>query len=160
MINNGLTNYRRNLLLTFSRVLLTLYKSPLIQFRIGQWVFLPANRNMNGNDKLQLSNILQSMGDAFVSLDRDWRYTFINDKALTLMAKPKDALLGRSLWEAFPDIVGTTFEENYRKVMEHRVPVSFETYYPSYDMWLEIRAYAHEDGIAIFYTDISRHKKK
>jgi PAS domain S-box-containing protein len=114
---------------------------------------------MSNSDKLKVENILQRMGDAFVSLDHEWRYTFVNDKALTLMAMPKEALLGKSLWEVFPDIKGTVFETNYRKVMNERSPVSFETYYPSYDMWLEIRAYAHDDGIAIFYSDISRHKK-
>lgn len=114
---------------------------------------------MDLNDRLKLENVLQNMGDAFVSFDHNWRYTFVNTKALTLMGKPQDALLGRSLWEVFPDIVGTIFEREYRKVMEHRQPVSFETYYPSYDMWLEIRAHAHVDGIAIFYNDITKHKK-
>jgi light-regulated signal transduction histidine kinase (bacteriophytochrome) len=99
------------------------------------------------------------MGDAFVSLDHNWNYTFVNDKALTLMAKPKEELLGKSLWDVFPDVKGTMFETHFRKVMNERTPVSFEIYYPSYDMWLDVRTYAHDAGIAIFYTDISRHKK-
>jgi PAS domain S-box-containing protein len=110
-------------------------------------------------ENLKLENILQRMGDAFVSLDHDWKYTFVNDKALRLMAKPKEEVLGKLLWDVFPDIQGTIFETNYRKVMEEKTSVSFETHYPSYDMWLEIRAYGHDDGIVIFYTDISRHKK-
>src|SRR5690349_25066751 len=95
--------------------------------------------HLNNTDKVTLENILQSMGDAFVSLDHNWNYTFVNDKALTLMAKPKEELLGKSLWDVFPDVKGTMFETHFRKVMNERTPVSFEIYYPSYDMWLDVR---------------------
>ena len=109
--------------------------------------------------KERLENIVQSMGDAYVSMDKYWRYTFVNNKALNLMQKTEEELLGKTLWEVFPDVLGSTFEIEYRKVMNERVSGSFEIYYPSYQMWLEVRAYPHEDGIAIFYTDITKYRK-
>lgn len=109
--------------------------------------------------KERMENVLRSMADAFVSLDSNWRYTFVNDKALKLMGKSREELLGHTLWEVFPDTRGTVFEREYTAVMRDRVRTSFETHYPSYDMWLEVRAYPHEDGISIFYSDISKHKK-
>jgi PAS domain S-box-containing protein len=111
------------------------------------------------HEKLNLENVLQRMGDAFVSLDRQWCYTFVNDKALALMGKTRAQLLGHRIWDVFPDIIDTVFEREYNKVMYQHVPTTFETYYPTYDMWLEIRAYPHEEGLAIFYTDITRHKQ-
>jgi len=117
-----------------------------------------AEKELNAS-KERLEDILRSMADAFVSLDKDWRYTFVNDKALQLMGKSRDEVFGHTMWEVFPDTVGSIFETEYRKVMEKRVPSAFETHYPSYDMWLEVRAYPHEDGISIFYSDISKHKK-
>lgn len=114
---------------------------------------------MTDHSHLKLDNILQSMGDAFVSLDYDWRYNYINDKALVLMGKAKEELLGKTIWECFPDIKGSIFDREYHKVMDKRVDATFETYYPSYDMWMEVRAYPHDGGISIFYTDISERKK-
>jgi PAS domain S-box-containing protein len=109
--------------------------------------------------KQQLEQIVESMGDAYVSLDHDWRYTFVNSRALSLMGKRLEDLSGRTLWEVFPDTVGSEFEVKYWSVMNERKPVSFEIHYDSYAMWLEIRAYPHEEGMAIFYTDITKYKK-
>ena len=109
--------------------------------------------------KDKLENLLQSMGDAFVSLDCGWRYTFVNDKALALMAKSREELLGKVLWEVFPETVGTVFDAELHHVMNKREPAVFEPYYSPYKMWLEIHAYPHEEGIAIFYTDITERKQ-
>jgi PAS domain S-box-containing protein len=109
--------------------------------------------------KERIDSILASIDDAFVALDRDFRYTFVNDKALRLMGKAREELLGETMWDVFPDTVGSVFEREYRKVMDGNVSSAFETYYPSYDMWLDVRAYSAEDGISVFYTDISERKR-
>lgn len=106
----------------------------------------------------RLENILQTMGDAFVSLDYNWRYTFVNERALQLMGKKENQLLGNKLFDVFPDVIGTDFETHFRKVMDKRVQSSFEIFYPSYNMWLNVRVYPHDGGIAVFYTDISNEK--
>lgn len=106
----------------------------------------------------RFENILETMGDAFVSLNLNWEYTFVNEKALLLIGKDREALLGKTLWEVFPDDRNTIFETEYRKVMEQRVPALFETFYPSYKMWLEVRAYPQLEGISIFYSDITARK--
>lgn len=108
---------------------------------------------------VKLDNIVQGMGDAYASLDPQWRYVYVNDRALRLLGMKKEELLGKVIWELFPDIKGSVFERAYRKAMEQRTPEAFETYYESYDMWLEVRAYPQDDGIAIFYTNITKYKK-
>jgi len=107
---------------------------------------------------VKLENIVQGMGDAYVSLDAQWRYTYVNDRALRLLAMEKEDLLGKVIWDVFPEIKGSVFERVYRKTMDQRTSDAFETYYESYHMWLEVRAYPHDDGIAIFYSDISKYK--
>ncbi|HEY0669059.1 MAG TPA: PAS domain S-box protein [Sphingobacteriaceae bacterium] len=102
--------------------------------------------------------ISQAINDGFVSLDSQWKFRYINNKALYLMQRTSEELLGRTLWETFPDVVGTVFEYEYHKVMYQRIPVAFETYYKTYSMWLEIRAYPQQGGICIFYSDISEKK--
>lgn len=114
---------------------------------------------MHHRVKQRLEGVLEAMGDAFVSLDRNWKYTFVNQQAIELMGKPKHELLGQSLWEVFPDIVNTEFETRYRSAMEEKLEQNFEVYYDSYKMWLSISVYPYEDGLAIFYNDITRLKE-
>lgn len=98
---------------------------------------------------------MHRMSDAFVSLDSDWKYIYINDKALKLMSKQREELIGRTLWEIFPDVKGTIFEDSFRKTMYSGEDVSFETYYAPYNMWLSVHAYTCDGGISIFYSDIT-----
>lgn len=107
----------------------------------------------------RLDNIVQSMGDTYLSVNSQWQYTFANDKALALMKKSKDEVMGKTIWEIFPRIKGSIFEREYHKVMNERVPSFFDAYYPSIDIWQEVRVYPHEAGIAIFCTDITKYKK-
>ncbi len=108
-------------------------------------------------NKAKLEN-LQSAGDAFVSLDRAWRFTFANDKALQFMALSREEVLGRTFWEVFPDAVGTIVDIEYRQVMKRRAPARFESNNIFNARWLEQRAFPHEDGMAIFYADITERK--
>lgn len=57
--------------------------------------------------KAQTEQILQSITDVFCVYDRNWRFTYVNSAAIELLGLPKDQILGRSLWEMYPDLVGT-----------------------------------------------------
>ncbi|MBP6699331.1 MAG: PAS domain-containing sensor histidine kinase [Flavobacteriales bacterium] len=105
-----------------------------------------------------IEDILDHMSDAFVSLDGDWRYVRANGNALRLMNKPMQALIGQTLWAAFPDAIGSVFESEYRAVMDERCTRVFEAYYPAYGMWLAVRAFPLCNGIGICYSDISHFK--
>ncbi len=55
--------------------------------------------------------------------------------------------------------MGSMFEEQYRKAMKERVPVQFEAMSPLLDVWVEVRAHPNEDGIAVYFHDITDRKK-
>lgn len=107
----------------------------------------------------QIENLLKGMGDAFLTLNHEWEYTFANEHALSLMQKKWEEIRGRCIWEVFPDILATKFETEFRKVASTRKDAEFEIFYPSYDMWLDVRAYPHDKGIAVFYNNITERKK-
>lgn len=110
----------------------------------------------------RLTNVLDSISDAFVTLDRDWRITYINPEAARINLKPPEAVLGKTHWEEWPASVGTIVEEQYRRAMTERVPVHFEHRYfvpGEYDVWLDIHAYPTEEGLALFYRDITERKQ-
>lgn len=104
-----------------------------------------------------LDDIMQHLGKAFVCIDRQWQYMFVNDKALQLFRKPKESLIGNTLWEVFPRNVGTVFDTTCHKAMEGMKVPAFEILYDS-DTWLEVQVYPHRQGIAIFYDDITERK--
>ncbi|WP_334932199.1 PAS domain S-box protein [Nostoc sp.] len=101
---------------------------------------------------------LENMSDAFITLDRDWRIIYQNAEAERINGKPRTEVIGKSHWEEWPISLGTNVERQYRRAMAEQIPVHFEHHYylPSkYDFWLEIHAYPSEDGLDIFFRDIS-----
>lgn len=110
----------------------------------------------------QLSDRLEKMTDAFVMLDQDWRIVYQNQAAEKINQKPRSQVLGKTHWEEWPASVGTQIESYYRQAMAEQVPVHFEARYyapPNYDVWLEIHAYPSDQGLSIFYRDITEQKR-
>jgi PAS domain S-box-containing protein len=109
----------------------------------------------------RIDQLLESMNDAFIALDRDWRIIYQNATAERINHKPRSEVLGKTLWEEWPAAIGSIADEQYHRVMTEQVSVHFEQHYyepPDHDVWLEVHAYPFEDGLGIFYRDISDRK--
>ena len=87
---------------------------------------------------LRLSNTLESITDAFFTVDHDWRFTYVNREAERLWRRTRDTVLGRRLWDIFPAALGTIFERSYRRAMSDTTGVSFEAFYPPLLMWFGV----------------------
>ncbi|NHC16584.1 PAS domain-containing protein, partial [Motilibacter deserti] len=88
----------------------------------------------------RVRRVLEMMTAAFFSLDREWRFTYVNSQAETLLGKPREELLGGNVWELFPAALASDFETHYRGAMETGQQTSFEAYYPApLDAWYEVR---------------------
>ncbi len=110
---------------------------------------------------LRATDILENISDAFVALGRDWRILYANREACRINQKPFGEFIGKVHWEEWPAAVGTALELQLRRVMSERTEVHFEHRYVMgpYDVWLEIDVYPSDDGINLFYRDISGRKK-
>ncbi|MEK7787324.1 MAG: PAS domain S-box protein, partial [Chloroflexota bacterium] len=106
-----------------------------------------------------LDNILESMGDAFVALDTEWRYTYMNQKAGQIFNRRPEDMIGKHIWSEFPEGIGQPFYKAYHKAVETQTPVYLEEYYPPYNRWFENRIYPSADGLAIFFQDITDRKQ-
>lgn len=110
----------------------------------------------------ELIDTLESMSDAFFSLDKDWRVTRVNRQHETLTKKGRDEQIGKSLidlWFNDPKYEDSLYLKSYRKVMNERVAITFEDYYDPLKFWTEVRVYPKSDGgIAVFFTDITERK--
>lgn len=105
------------------------------------------------------ATIFESITDAFFTVDREWRFTYVNRRSEELLRKSRDELLGHNLWEIFPAAAGTEFDENYRYAMDTRESVSFEGYYPPLYTWFEVSAYPSDEGLAVYYRSINERKE-
>ena len=104
--------------------------------------------------------VLASISEAFSALDRKWRYTHVNDKVAEMAGWPKEKMIGRVIWEIFPEAVGTDFYDHCQRVMEKREPSHGEFFYQPWNRWLETRMYPTKDGMVIFRADITERKEQ
>ncbi len=106
-----------------------------------------------------LEVVFDRIEDGFVSLDRDWKYVFVNRKAGELARRRPADLVGRYMWDEFPENELQSFAMAYRQAMDHGETIQFEGYFPLWDRWFENRVFPHSEGIDIFFTDITIRKK-
>ena len=102
--------------------------------------------------------VLASIADAFYLLDREWRFTYVNDAAEPLLQTTRDRLLGRTLWEAFPGVIGSVFEGPYREAMATGHPTSAEAYFAPLSTWFDVQSYPWTGGLMVHFRDIGARK--
>jgi PAS domain S-box-containing protein len=108
---------------------------------------------------IEQATLLESITDAFYALDRQWRHTYVNQRALDYYGMDRADLLGRSLWDVFPAMRDSVFESQFRLALREQRSVSFETLAPLMERWLEVHAYPTPQGLAVNFRDISGRKK-
>ena len=105
-----------------------------------------------------LISTLESMRDGFVSLDSEWRYTYMNNIAGKIFGREPSEMIGKHIWTEFPEGVGQPFHLAYEKAMKEQEPIFLEEYYKPYNKWFENRIYPNKNGLSIFFTDITERK--
>jgi signal transduction histidine kinase len=119
---------------------------------------LEAARDAAEAEYRRSSAVLASIADAFYLLDHDWRFTYVNDAAEPLLQTTRDKLLGRTLWEMFPGVIGSPFEGPYREAMATGRVTSAEAYFPPLGTWFDVRTYPWEGGLMVHFRDIGQRK--
>lgn len=105
--------------------------------------------------------ILESLTDAFFALDKEWRFTYLNKQCEPLLRRSAEELIGKNIWEEFPEAVGSTFHEQYLKAVAEQTPIILDDYYPPYDAWFEVRAYpASDGGLSVYFHNIDERAER
>lgn len=105
-------------------------------------------------------SVLESITDAFVAFDRDFRYVWVNSEAERFTGMSRERLIGHSVWELFPAVVGTTFDYKIRQALHGQIPVEFESYYSPSKRWFYNRVYPTKDGgLSVFWRDMTEQKR-
>ncbi|MBL7756905.1 MAG: PAS domain S-box protein, partial [Chitinophagaceae bacterium] len=107
----------------------------------------------------QYRTIMERVSDAFIALDRNWRYTYVNTQAGEILKRRPEELLGKHIWTEFPEGIGQTFYKAYHQALAAQEYIHLEEYYSPFDIWLENHVYPSPDGLSIFFRDITPRKK-
>ncbi|MGZ4813899.1 MAG: PAS domain-containing protein [Terriglobales bacterium] len=107
----------------------------------------------------RLSSIWSSMSDAFVFLDREWKCQYANERACEFIQKPCEELENRTLWEVLPQGKGTRLDQELTTAWQQQTPRHFEYYFGDADLWFEWHAYPSQDGVGVYFRDITTEKK-
>jgi PAS domain S-box-containing protein len=103
-------------------------------------------------------DILERISDAFFSLDRKGRFTYVNSQAERLLRRCRGELIGRHIWTEYPEAAGSIFRSEYEKSLAEGTARVFEGFYPPFDSWFEVRVHPATDGLAVFFIDITQRR--
>ena len=105
--------------------------------------------------KKRMTITLESITDAFFTLDLDWRFTYVNSRAEELMRSHRSTLLGFNVWEKFPEVSGSIFQTEFQRAMADITTARFEAFHAPWALWLAVKAYPSERGLAVYFRDVT-----
>ncbi|WP_028982455.1 PAS domain-containing protein [Sporocytophaga myxococcoides] len=118
----------------------------------------PSQPLMNVYSQENLLAVLERISDAFVALDKNWRYTYMNRKAGEIFNRDPLSMIGKHIWTEFPEGVDQPFYKAYNKAMETQQYIHLEEYYAPYNKWFENNIYPSSEGLTIYFRDITARK--
>lgn len=106
----------------------------------------------------QITSIFESITDGFFALDNNWCFTYLNKQTEPLLQRNREELLGKNVWEEFPEAIGSRFYHEYYRAIKEQVSVEFEEFYPPLGKWYAVHAYPAKNGLSVYFQDISKRR--
>ncbi|HTD97109.1 MAG TPA: PAS domain-containing protein, partial [Edaphobacter sp.] len=106
-----------------------------------------------------LAKLLGRIPDAILCINRDWHITYANAEAIRISRVRPELFDNAIFWNLFPGLAGTEIENRCRASMDSGTPDNFEFFYQPFDLWVDIHIFPTEEGLALYYRDISTHKR-
>ena len=102
--------------------------------------------------------LFESMAGGFYALDRQWRFTYVNQRALDFFRLSRAQLMGNHYWDVIAGARGSVLEEQFRRAVEEPCSVFFEMISPPANRWIEVHANPTTRGLAVNFRDINQRK--
>jgi PAS domain-containing protein len=119
------------------------------------WLAMSAINELPGI--LDPSTILEITTDCVMLIDGDWRFRYLNSKAVEQLSGGRD-LVRANLWEAFPELAGTDFDVAYRRALADGLPTRAEAFYDPLGAWFVANAYPSPEGLIVFFRNTTHRK--
>ena len=108
---------------------------------------------------LEIENILDSITDAFYTINHRWQFTHVNKAYEKLLGRKREDMIGGNIWELFPYGREFSYYDRYHQVVKDQVSVHFEEYIPINNSWVSVNAYPTTEGLAVYMVDISEQRQ-
>ncbi|KAA9040493.1 PAS domain S-box protein [Ginsengibacter hankyongi] len=102
--------------------------------------------------------LVERVSDAFVALDTNWNYIYVNKKAGELLGRDPEYLVGKNIWKEFPQSIGKPFHLAYTRAMKEQRQITLSEYFPTFDKWFENNLYPSPEGLSVYFKDITQQK--
>lgn len=112
-----------------------------------------AERSRELSERLTMT--LESLTDGFYTLDRNWRFTYVNPPGERMLERSRSELIARSIWQMFPEAVASKFHREYQRAMQTNEVVEFEEHYKPLGIWVQVRAFPSPQGLAVSFRDVT-----
>jgi PAS domain S-box-containing protein len=106
-----------------------------------------------------LLQAVEGMERPLFVLDEDWRFRYVNPAGAALLGRTVTGMVGRVIWEEFPEAVDTPFELNYRRVAATGEPASFEAWFDPLAIWFQVDAFRTDGGLVVTYDDVTERRR-
>ena len=103
----------------------------------------------------RLNSFIESITDSFFIVNNAWEFIKVNSAFEKIMNKGRDQILGSVMWDIFPGIIGTQFEDAYRKAMSEEMSIQFTEHFGPLNKWFSTTVYPASEGLAVFVRDIT-----
>lgn len=120
--------------------------------------------NIKSNEELykkdeHIQEIFSRISDAFIALDKNFRFTYINHKASQIYGHQSEELIGKINWDVFPTTINTPFYDACQLAFKQQQYVFIEDFYKTYGRWYENHIYPSSQGISIYFRDVTEKKQ-
>ncbi|PSQ03656.1 hypothetical protein BRC97_13115 [Halobacteriales archaeon QS_6_71_20] len=106
----------------------------------------------------ELDEVFDRISDGFYALDDELRFTFINDRATSLLGLDRFATVGRNVREAVD--LAPELEAGLLEARERQAPVVVESYFEPAEEWFESNIYPSETGISVYFRAVTERRER
>jgi len=110
--------------------------------------------------EFEVDEAVEGVDDAFYAVDESFRFTYVNDRAETVLGRSECELLGEVVWDVFPEVADTVIPDRFREALDAQESRTFETYYGAFDIWVAVKIYPSESGLSVYFQDVTERKER
>ena len=106
----------------------------------------------------ETENILQSITDGFYTLNNDWKFTYANKETERTLKHSREELIGKSIWDIFPEAKRLKFYSEYQRAKKEKVSVHFVEKHQPLGIWVSVNAYPTKEGLTVYFVDVTEQR--
>nr|WP_294512370.1 PAS domain-containing protein [uncultured Rhodopila sp.] len=101
---------------------------------------------------------LESTTDSVIVLDREWRFTYLNERASARLEQGR-GLMGQIIWEVFPGLEDSLIGMACRAAMADGMPTRADDCFAASRAHFDAHAYPSPDGLTVFLRDVTAERE-